>query len=181
MKKVLLSVLVLLTLLLGTNTKPSCDKFSALEDEIRSLKLKNQALENQNESLETQNNNYKEQMKKYKNALIAKKLKSAKLKLAQASVSTIIPLAGTTSIVALTYNDIRNYCQDVQEFKTLEASMFGTFDQEVTEDEKRLCKYDMQEELLPAIDQYPQDSKEWIKDKYKKIEDKTKQKIDKWF
>ena len=41
--------------------------------------------------------------------------------------------------------------------------------------------YDMQEELLPAIDQYPQDSKEWIKDKYKKIEDNTKQKIDKWF
>lgn len=181
MKKVLLSGLVLLTLLLGTNTKPPCDKLSVLEDEIHRLKLKNQALKNQNESLETQNNNYQEQMKKYKNALIAKKLKSAKLKLAQASVNTIIPLASTTSIVALTYNDIRNYCQDVQEFKALEASMFGTFDHEVTEDEKRLCKYNMQEELLPGIDQYPQDSKEWIKDKYKKIEDKSKHKIDKWF
>jgi hypothetical protein len=173
-KKVLLSILVLLTLLLGTDTKPPYDKFSVLEDEIRSLKLKNK-------ELETQNNNHKEQMKKYKNALVAKKLKRAKLKLAQASINTIIPLASTTSIVALTYNDIRDYCQDVQEFKALEASMFGTFDHEVTEDEKRLCKYDMQEELLPAIDQYPQDSKEWIKDKYKKIEDKTKQKIDKWF
>lgn len=174
MKKVLLSALVGLTLLLGTNTKPPNDKFSALEDEIRSLKLKNKALE-------TQNNNHKEQMKKYKSALIAKKLKQAKLKLAQASVSTIIPLAGTTSIGALTYNDIRDYCQDVQDFKAFEAPMFGTFDHEVSEEEKRLCRYDIQEELLPALNQYPQDSKEWIKNKYKKIEEQSKKKMDKWF
>jgi len=181
MKKVFISVLLFLSLLFSTDTKPSYDTFSVLEDEIHSLKLKNKELKTLNKSLETQNNNNKEQMRKYRDALISKKLKKAKLKLTQASVSTIIPLAGTTSVMALTYNDIRDYCQDVQEFKAFEASLFGTFDQEVTEDEKRLCKYDMQKELLPDLDQYPQDSKEWIKDKYKKLEDKTKKKIDKWF
>ena len=181
MKKVFISVLLFLSLLFSIDTKPPYDKFSVLEDEIRSLKLKNQALKTLNISLETQTNKNKEQMRQYKNTLITKKLKRAKLKLTQASVSTIMPLAGMTSVMALTYNDIRDYCQDVQEFKAFEASMFGTFDQEVTEDEKRLCKYDMQKELLPDLDQYPQDSKEWIKDKYKKLEDKTKKKIDKWF
>lgn len=168
-KKGLLSVLVLLTFLLGTEPVP-CDNLSVLQDEILSLKLKNK-------ELAMQNNKYKEHIKTYKHTLIAKNLKRAKLKLTQASIGTIVPLAGTTSILALTYNDIRDYCKDIQELKALEASMFGTFDQEVSKDEALLCSYN-KEKLLPSLNQ---DSKEWIKDKYKKIEDQTKEKIDKWF
>ena len=171
-KKGLLSVLVLLTFLLGTEPV-SDDNLSVLQDEIRSLKLKNQ-------ELAMQNNKYKEDIKKYRHTLIAKNLKRAKLKLTQASIGTIVPLAGATSILALTYNDIRNYCKDIQDIKALEASMFGTFYQEVSEDETLLCSANSnnKEELLPALNQ---DSKEWIKDKYKKIEDQAKEKMDKWF
>jgi hypothetical protein len=156
-------------LLYGADTT-SYDELSVLQDEIRSLKLKNQ-------NLEMQNIKHKEQIKKYRHALITKNLKKAKLKLTQASIGSIIPLAGKTSILALTYNDIRDYCMDIQELKALEASMFGTFNQEVSKEETLLCGYN-KEELLPALNQ---DSKEWIKDKYEKIEDQAKEKMDKWF
>jgi hypothetical protein len=80
-KKGLLSVLVPLTFLLGTDPVP-CDNLSVLQDKIRSLKLKNQ-------ELEIQNNNYQEHIKKYRHTLIVKNLKRAKLKLTQASIGTI--------------------------------------------------------------------------------------------
>ena len=180
MKKVLLSVL-LLSLLLGTGIKLFYDKCNTLTYEIDSLKLKNQALKNKNNSLETHNKQTREQMKNYRNALIEKKLKKAQLKLAQTSVSTIIPVGGSSVSVALTANDIHDYCQEVKEFKSLEASISGSFDTELSKDEKRLCDYDIQEELLHALDKYPHESEKWIKDQYKKIEDKTKKKMDKWF
>lgn len=180
MKKVLLSVL-LLSLLLGTGIKFFYDKYSTLTSEINSLKSENQALENKNKSLERNNNHTKEQMKNYRNALIEKNLKKAKLKLLQASVSTIIPLGGSSVNTALTANDIHDYCQDVKEFKALETSIFRSFETELSEDEKRLCAYDIQKELLHALDKYPQDSEKWMKDQYKKIEDKAKKKMDKWF
>ena len=180
MKKILLSVL-LLSLLLGTGIKLFSDKYSTMTDEIDSLKSKNQALKNKNKSLETHNTHTKEQMKNYRNTLIEKKLKKAKLKLAQASANTLIPLGGGSVSAALTANDIHNYCQEVKEFKALEASISGSFDTEVSEDEKRLCAYDIQEELLHALDKYPKDSEKWLKDQYKKIEDKAREKRDKWF
>jgi len=179
-KKILLSVL-LLSLLLGTGIKIFYDKCNTLTDKIDRLTSKNQALENKNNSLETHNTHTKEQMKNYRKALIEKKLKKAKLKLAQASISTIIPLGGSSVSAALTANDIHDYCQEVKEFKALEASISGSFDNELSEDEKRLCAYDIQEELLHALDKYPKDSEEWIKERYKKIEDKAKKKMDKWF
>jgi len=179
-KKVLLSVL-LLSLLLGTGVKLFYDKCNTLTYEINNLKLKNQALENKNKSLETNHKHIKEKMKNYRNALIEKKLKKAKLKLAQASVSTIIPVGGSSVNAAFTANDFHDYCQEIKEFKALEASIFESFDHAPSEDEKRLCDYDIQEELLHALDKYPQDSQKWIKDQYKKIEDKAKIKMDKWF
>jgi hypothetical protein len=51
----------------------------------------------------------------------------------------------------------------------LESSISGSFDIELSEDEKRLCAYDIQEELLHALDKYPQDFQKWIKDQYKKL------------
>ncbi len=180
MKKVLLSVL-LLSLRLGTGIKLFYDKCTTLTYEINNLKSKNQALENKNKSLETNKTHTKEQMKNYRKVLVEKNLKKAKLKLAQASVSTIIPVGGSSVSAAFTANDIHDYCQDVKEFKTLEASIFGSFDNALSEDEKRLCAYDIQEELLHALDKYPQDSQKWIKDQYKKIEDKAREKRDKWF
>ncbi|PHS41073.1 MAG: hypothetical protein COB07_03515 [Sulfurovum sp.] len=173
MKKILLSVL-LLSLLLGTGIKLFYDKYNTLTDEIASLRSKNQALEDNNRHT-------KEQMENYRNALIEKKLKKAKLKLAQASVNTIIPLGGSSLNALLTANDIRDYCQEVKEFKALEASISGSSDPELSEDEKHLCAYDIQKELLHALDKYPKDSEKWIKDQYKKIEDKAKEKMDKWF
>ena len=163
-------MIMLLTFLIGTEPFPS-DNLSVLQDEIHSLKLKNK-------ELAMQKKKYQEQIKKYRHTLIAKNLKRAKLKLTQASVGTIMPLSGTTSILALTYNDIRDYCKDIQEFKALEASIFGSFDQEVSDDEALLCSYTMKEDLLPGLNE---DSKEWIKDKYEKIEDQAKEKMDKWF
>ena len=180
MKKVLLSVL-LLSLLLGTGIKLFYDKCNTLTDEIDSLKSKNQMLTNKNRSLETNKTHTQEQMKNYRKTLVEKKLKKAKLKLAQASVSTIIPLGGSSINAAFTANDIYDYCQEVKEFNTLESSISGSFGTELSEDEKRLCAYDIQEELLHALDKYPQDSQKWIKDQYKKIEDKAKKKMDKWF
>ncbi len=166
---------------MGTGIKLFYDKCNTLTNEIDSLKSKNQALENKNKSLETNNNHTKEQMKNYRNTLIEKKLKQAKFKLAQASVSTIIPLGGSSINAAFTTNDIHDYCQEVKAFKALEASISSSFDTELSEDEKRLCDYDIQEELLHALDKYPQDSQKWIKDQYKKIEDKARKKRDKWF
>lgn len=173
MKKILLSVL-LLSLLLGTGIKLFYNKYNTLTNEIDSLKSKNQALE-------TNKTHTKEQMKNYRKALIAKKLKKAKLKLAQASVNTIIPLGGSSVGAAFTANDIHDYCQEVKEFKALEASISSTSDTQLSEDEKRLCAYNIQEELLHALDKYPKNSEKWIKDQYKKIEDKAKKKMDKWF
>ena len=180
MKKVLLSVL-LLSLLLGTGIKLFYDKCSTLTYEINSLTSKNQVLENKNKSLETHNTHTKNQMKNYRNTLIEENLKKAKLKLVQASVNALIPLGGSSVSTALTANDIHDYCQEVKEFKALEASIFGSFDNELFKDEKRLCAYDIQEELLHALDKYPKDSEKWMKERYKKIEDKAKKKMDKWF
>jgi len=172
-KKILLSVL-LLSLLLGAGTKLFGDEYSTLTAEIDSLKSKNKALENNN-------THTKELLKNYRNTLIKKNLKKAHLKLAQTSVNTIIPVGGSSVSVALTANDIHDYCQEVKEFRALEASISGSFDTELSKDENRLCNYDIQEELLHALDKYPQESGKWIKDQYKKIEDKYKKKMDKWF
>jgi len=172
---------LLLSLLLSTAANLTYNKFSTLEYEISSLKSENKALETQKRSLETINKHNKERINEYRNSLIAKKLKRAKLQLAQASIGTIIPLAGSTAIIALTANDIHNFCQDIQELKELETFMFGTFDHAASEDEKLLCTYDIQKELLHALDKYPKDSEKWMKDQYKKIEDKAKKKMDKWF
>jgi len=81
----------------------------------------------------------------------------------------MIPVAGATAVVAFTANDIHNYCQDVKEFKELERSLFGTSDNEISEDEKMLCGYDVEKELLPSIKSYSADSTEWIVNGYNNI------------
>ena len=139
--KYLITALFLLTVL-GAGAKLIYDRFGDLNYEISSLKSINKNLIAKQKTLETKNKENKKKMKKHRKALIAKKLNRAKLKLAKAPVS-MIPMAGAAAVIAFTANDIHNYCQDVKEFKKFEASMFGALDNEVSEDEKILCGFDI--------------------------------------
>lgn len=161
MKKYLISVLLLFLLLLGTGAKLLYDKFSALNNEIISLKSKNKKLVTEKKSLETKNNNNKKRMRKHRNALIVKKKKRAQLKIYKAPLGTI-PFIGAAAVAGLVANDIHNSCEDIKEFKELEESMFGTFDHNVSEDEKFVCGYDIYNELLPALENSQKDFSEWI-------------------
>ncbi len=122
----------------------------------------------------------KKLMKSHRQALIAKKLQRAKLKLAKTAAG-LLPVTGVATEVVFTANDIHDYCKDVKEFRELEVSLYGASDKEISEDEKRLCAYDAQKELLPALKNYSDDSADWIKEHYHDIKEDTDKLIDKWF
>jgi hypothetical protein len=121
----------------------------------------------------------KKKMRSHRQALIAKKLKRDKLKLARLPAELILGAGVTTA--AFTANDIHNDCQDVKEFRELEVSLYGTSEDEISEDEKRLCAYDVEKEFLPVLKNYSDDSADWIKEHYHDMRDDADKLIDKWF
>ena len=156
------------------------DKFNSLNYELTILKAKNKKLISKQKDTYKKNKSNKKKMREHRKALISKKLKRAKLKLAKAPAS-MLPFAGATAIVAFTVNDLHNYCQDIKEFKKVEALIFGPLDNEISEDEKVLCGFDVKKELLPAIKSYSKDSTNWIIEEYNIIIDDTNKKIDELF
>ena len=151
-----------------------------LTSKIRTLNLEKRKLLSKQQANENKKNKNKKRAKKHRKALIAKKLNRAKLKLAKAPAS-MVPVAGVAAVVAFTANDIHNYCLDIKEFRELEVSLFGSTDDEISEDEKILCGYDVEKELLPVLKSYSDDSTEWIVDGYNSIIEEAEQLIDEWF
>ena len=129
-------------------------KIGTLNQEIQDLTNKISSLKSANKKMaadhDAKKKNNKQKMKKHRKALIAKKLNRAKLKIVKAPAS-MVPVAGATAVIAFTANDIHNYCQDVKDFKELERSLFGSSNDELSDDEKILCGYDIEKELLPSI------------------------------
>ena len=122
----------------------------------------------------------KKRMISHRQALTAKNLQRAKLKLAKTAAG-FLPVTGVATEAVFTANDIHQYCEDVKEFRELEVSLYGASEVEISEDEKRLCAYDAQKELLPALKDYSDDSADWIKEHYHDIKKDTDKLIDKWF
>jgi len=161
-------------------------KINTLKDEMSDLTLKIESLTSDLNATKARERSCtektlqnKERMKSHRQALIAKKLKSAKLKLAKVPADMILGTGVTTA--AFTANDIHVYCQDVKEFRELEVSLYGASDDEISEDEKKLCAYDAQKEFLPVLKNYSDDSADWIKEHYHDIKDDTDKLLDKWF
>ena len=155
-------------------------KISDLTRTIGSLTSDLNAMKAKERSLKEKKRKNKKKIRNHRNALIATKLNRAKLKIAKAPAS-MVPVAGVAAVVAFTAYDIHNYCQDVKEFRELEVSLFGSVDDKISEDEKMLCGYDVEQELLPVIKSYTDDSTAWIVDSYNVIIDDANTLIDEWF
>jgi DNA repair exonuclease SbcCD ATPase subunit len=147
-------------------------KIGALTSDLNTMKA-----EEKSSTAEKRKNKMK--IRSHRQALIAKKLKRAKLKLAKVPAELILGTGVTTA--AFTANDIHDYCQDVKEFRELEASLYGASEDEISEDEKKLCEYDVKKEFLPVLKNYSDDSADWIKEHYHDIRDDADKLIDKWF
>lgn len=161
-------------------------KIDALKSEISDLNCRIGSLTSDLNTMKAKEKSYTEEkrqnkktIRNYRQALIVKNLERAKLKLAKVPAELILGAGVSTTV--FTANDIHNYCQDVKEFRKLEVSLYDASDDEMSEDEKRLCAYDVDKELLPVLKNYSDDSADWIKEHYHDIRDDTDKLIDKWF
>ena len=154
------SIIITITLLasLVSGAKYIYDKLTSLQLQVSTLKSKNKVLANKH-------SNIKNKIKQRRSTLVSTKLNRAKNKILKAP-SKIIPFAGAFATVAYTTLEIEQYCEDIEEYKRFEKSLFGTSDNNITNDEKLLCGIDVENHLKKELDKYKYDSNMWIEKQY---------------
>jgi len=100
-------------------------------------------LTRKNKKLITKQNQIKQKLQDRRVNLAKSKLSKAKYKLGKAAVG-VIPFIGTGAIVALTYEEIKAYCDDINEFKQFEKSIFEDTKDSKLDEEKIICGYDIE-------------------------------------
>ena len=173
MRKTIL--IVFLLSILATGVKFVYDEITKLKSELLSLnnvKMKlnreNANLKNRNGVLTKKQKLIQDRIRDRRVSVAQKKLNRAKEKLAKASVGAI-PFVGTAAVLTLTYSEIEDYCKDIKEYKQFEQSLFNTFDNTISDEEKVLCGYDYETVkgiVFKDLEKYKNKSADWIKNQY---------------
>ena len=167
MKKTIIITSIIFSII-GTGANFVYDKFTQLTSQISNLKTINKNLQTKNNALTKKQEDIKKKISQRKKELNKRKLSRAKKKLGKATVSAI-PFVGTASVVGVTYWEIQNYCNDIKEFKKFEESIFGEYDQIISEEEKGLCGYDyetIENIVLKDLNEFEIDTKNWASKTY---------------
>ena len=163
-------IFMLLMSIFITVTSYLYSMFSSMSMELMKLKSVNKNLVSKNKQLVSKQNSIKKKLKNRRILLTKHKLKKAKYRLAKAPIK-MIPFLGATAIVTFTAIDIRDYCNDIKNYKDFENSLFTTFDNNLTEDEKLLCGLNVEDYLKDDLKKYSTVSKEWVNEYYHKLTD----------
>lgn len=170
MKKIIVSILMLVSFL-GAGVKWVYDEISSLKNNLNNLKTANLKLKEKNKSLVKKQHTIQKKIQQRRVTLENQKLSRAKNKLAKASVS-VIPFVGTATVVSLTYDELKDYCTDIQEYKKFESSLFNTTDNTSNEAEQVLCGYNyeaVKSVVLKDIEDYKNRSSNWIDSQFYQI------------
>ena len=122
-----------------------------LKKDNSKLKVANRKLKQENKRLIAKQRSMKKMVKKHRENRVKKIINRSKRKIATAPTK-MVPLLGTVAIIAMTTYDITNYCEDVDDMKNLETTLFGDIqsDKYLLEIEK-ICKMDIEKELKPIL------------------------------
>lgn len=115
MIKLLVTVSIVLSLLAGG--------IKFFIEDFNSLKLHNTKLQAKNNSLIKQHNNLKEKIKNRNKHILKRKVEKIKEKVAKASTSSI-PIVGNVLGVSLSVYEIKELCDEIQEYKDFESKLF---------------------------------------------------------
>jgi hypothetical protein len=152
LKYIFITTSILLSL--GSGAKYLYDKFSSLQLQVKNLKANNLSLKKKQATIKTK-------IRQRRTNLVSTKLKRAKRKIAKAPLK-MIPYAGAVATATFTALEIKEFCEDIKEYKSFEKSLFSNISNHITDDEKLLCGMDIKKQLSSEVDNYKKQSSQWI-------------------
>ncbi|MBU3013825.1 hypothetical protein KO488_03585 [Poseidonibacter lekithochrous] len=152
-------ILIFIASIIGSTSKFIYDKIEGLKSELLQVKKLNTKLKKNNTNLVKKQNTIKQKLKDRRTVLSKKKLAKAKYKIGKAAVG-VIPFVGTGAVAALTYEEIKGYCEDLKEYKEFENSIFSNPDESIVNEEQILCGYDknlIEKEVYKDLEEFKDD------------------------
>jgi len=145
-----------------------------LKYENKQLIKKNKILKAKNRKLITKQKIITKKIQQHRKKTVSKLINRSKNKLATAPAK-MVPLLGVATIIAMTTYDIKAYCQDINDIKSLETTLFGDIksDDMIVEIDE-ICNLDIEKKLKPILGDKYKSIKDDFKGSIKWIEDNTK-------
>ena len=166
-KYIIITISILASI--GSGAKYIYDKFSSLQLQVKNLQSKNKILRKKQ-------SNIKRKIKHRRTTMVSTKLKRAKRKIAKAPLK-MIPYAGAVATVTFTALEIKEFCEDIKDYKNFEKSLFGVVDNSISDDEKLLCGIDAKKQLEKELHKYKNNSTIWVNEKIDNSKNWIEQKL----